>query len=168
MRILKWLGAAVLLGVAIAGGLYAARTNPMGPIAGRHLTGELVNTPVSDWSFTDEHNLIAVETRPSAPHSVTTICFAHEGKLYVPARNGASKSWTHYAVSDPRVRLRIDGKVYPARATRVANPSEAAELLTAARAKYDFGDADGGGRSLDQVWLFEVESAPADGGADRD
>ena len=138
----------------------------MGPIAGRQLTGELVSTPVADWSFTDEHDLIAVETRPAAPHSVTTVCFAHEGKLYVPARNGASKSWTHYAVSDPRVRLRIDGKVYPVLATRVENPADATDLLAAARAKYDLGGEDGESPSLDEVWLFEVQSAPTDVAAD--
>ena len=49
----------------------------MGPIAGRELTGDVVAAVRStDWSFTDEHNLIAVETRPDAPHSVTTICVA--------------------------------------------------------------------------------------------
>lgn len=168
MRILKWLGVVVVGLVVVAGGLYAIRSNPVGPIAGRQLTGELVSAPVSDWSFTDEHDLIAVETRPAAPHSVTTICFSHEGKLYVPARNGASKSWTHYAVSDPRVRLRIDGKVYPARATRVENPSEATELLAAARTKYDFGDADGGGPALEEVWLFQIESAPIEIAAEGD
>ena len=89
MKILKILGVVVLVLVGVSAAVIGTRSNPLGPIAGRELTGEVVAEPVSDWSFTDEHNLIAVETRPDAPHSVTTICIAHEGALYVPAR-GAS------------------------------------------------------------------------------
>ena len=45
-------------------------------VSGRALSGTLVTSPVDNWSFTDEHEFIAVETRPAAPHSVTVVCAA--------------------------------------------------------------------------------------------
>ena len=158
MRIVKWLGIAVLVLVAVGAIAYATRTNPVAMIAGRQLSGELVAEPVQDWSFTDEHQLIAVETRPAAPHSVTTICFANEGKLYVPANEASTKSWPHYAVSEPRVRVKIGDKIYPVRATRVTDESLTLALTAAARAKYDIA-AD---REFEDLWVFRMDSAPVD------
>lgn len=159
-RVLRWLGIGVLALAVVAALLYATRSDPIGPISGRALSGEVEAEPVRDWSFSDEHPLIAVETRPAAPHSVTTICFTHEGSLYVPARNAAAKSWPHYATSDPRVRVKIGGRVYPARATRVQDPELQPALIEAAAAKYDFEIPAEGGGGFDDVWVFRVESAP--------
>ncbi len=160
-RVLKWLGIGVVGLALIAALVYATRSNPIGPLAGRQLTGEVVATAVTDWSFTDEHQLIAVETRPAAPHSVTVICFSHEGALYVPAQGGSAKAWPHFAVSDPRVRVKIGDEIYPARATRVSDPELRPILIAAAAEKYDFElpqEPDG----LDDVWVFRIESAPPD------
>ncbi|MFQ5697667.1 MAG: class I SAM-dependent methyltransferase [Myxococcota bacterium] len=154
MRILRWAGIASLALVLVAAVLYALRTNPLGPVSGRALTGQVVNEPITDWSFSDAYTTIAVETRPAAPHSVTTICFTLDGALYVPADKGSRKTWTHFAIADPRVRVKIGSKVYPARATRVLDDSLRSALTDAARAKYDFE----GDRSFDDVWLFRMES----------
>ncbi len=160
-RVLKWLGIGVVGLALIAALVYATRSNPIGPLAGRQLTGEVVTTAITDWSFTDEHQRIAVETRPAAPHSVTVICFSHDGALYVPAQGGSAKAWPHFAVSDARVRVKIGDKVYPARATRVEDPELRPVLIAAAARKYDFEvpqEPDG----LDDVWVFRIESAPPD------
>lgn len=164
-RVLKWLGAALAVLLALAALAYAARTNPIGPVAGRQLTGEVVAEAVEDWSFSDEHPLIAIETRPAAPHSVTVICFSHEGVLYVPAQNAPAKSWPHYAVSDPRVRVKIGDRIYPARATRVDDPELRPALIAAAAAKYDF-ELPQEPAALDDVWVFRIDSATADVAAD--
>lgn len=158
-RALKWLGIGVVGLALIAALVYATRSNPIGPLAGRELTGEVVTTAITDWSFTDEHPLIAVETRPAAPHSVTVICFSHDGALYVPARGGSAKDWPHFAVSDPRVRVKIGDKVYPALATRVEDPELRRVLIAAAAGKYDFEVPQESG-GLDDVWVFQIESAP--------
>jgi len=158
-RALKWLGIGVVGLALIAALAYATRSNPIGPLAGRELTGEVVTTAITDWSFTDEHPLIAVETRPAAPHSVTVICFSHDGALYVPARGGSAKDWPHFAVSDPRVRVKIGDKVYPALATRVEDPELRRVLIAAAAGKYDFEVPQESG-GLDDVWVFQIESAP--------
>jgi hypothetical protein len=154
LRIAAYAAGAV---VVIAAFLYGTRSNPIGPISGRALSGELVTTPVDDWSFTDEHSLIAVETRPSAPHSVTTVCFTVDGDLYVPAQEASTKSWTHYAVSNPAVRILVDGRIYPVRATRVSDPSLIQRLRDAIAAKYDFVDPNA--EVPEDLWVFRMESA---------
>jgi predicted methyltransferase len=158
MKILKILGIAVVGLVAVGAVVIGTRTNPLGPIAGRGLSGEVATEPVSDWSFTDEHDLIAVETRPDAPHSVTTICIAYEGALYVPASGASAKSWPYYAIADPRVRVKVGDLIYPVRATRMIDEALRPGLIAAAREKYDIA-ADDPGRTLDDVWLFKLESA---------
>ncbi|NQZ97782.1 MAG: hypothetical protein HRU01_14825, partial [Myxococcales bacterium] len=54
---------------------------------GLWLSGDVIEMPVSDWSFSAEYREIFVETRTwyGIPHSVTTVCASHEGKLYVPS-----------------------------------------------------------------------------------
>ena len=160
-KVLKWLGIVAVGLVAVAALAYATRSNPVAMIAGRQLTGELVLEPVSDWSFTDEHQLIAVETRPAMPHSVTTVCFTHEGVLYVPANRAAEKSWPHFAISDPRIRLKVGDKIYPARATRVQDAELQPKLIAAATEKYDFELPQEPG-ALDDVWVFRIDSAAPD------
>ncbi|MBW2416771.1 MAG: hypothetical protein JRG76_19925 [Deltaproteobacteria bacterium] len=165
-RILRWAGVAVLGLAVIAGVVYATRTNPIAMVAGRQLTGTVVSEPVTNWDFTDDHQLIAIETRPAAPHSVTTVCFTHEGALYVPAQGGAAKSWPHYVVSDPRVRVKIGDEIYPAVATRVTDASLQPALIASAAEKYDF-ELPQGPDALEDVWVFRIESAPAEVGAGR-
>lgn len=161
MKFLSWLGIGLLVLVAIGAVAYGTRTDPVWRISGRGLTGDVVTAPVTDWSFTDEHMTIAVETRPAAPHSVTTICFTHEGALYVPASGGSAKTWTHFAAADPRVRVKVGEKVYPARASRVTDTALVPALTAAARAKYDFPAGDDAQAPQD-IWVFKLESAATD------
>jgi hypothetical protein len=162
-KIARLTGYAVVALVVISAVVYANRSNPLGPVAGRGLSGELVVTPVDDWSFTDDVSLIAVETRPAAPHSVTTVCFTHEGVLYVPAQGASAKSWPHYAVSNPQTRILVDGKIYPVRATRVTDEALALALRSAAAAKYDFVSGDA---PPEDVWLFRIDSRMPDVASD--
>jgi hypothetical protein len=155
-KILRGLGFAVVGLAALAALAYVTRSNPVGPISGRALSGELVAAPVVDWTFTDEHSLIAVETRPAEPHSVTTVCFTHDGVLYVPAMNGSAKAWPHFAVSLPSARILVDGKIYPVQLTRVTDPSLVPDLRRAVAAKYDFVSADTPG--VEDIWLFRADS----------
>jgi hypothetical protein len=157
-RVLKWLGAGVAVLVVVAGLLCATRSDPIGLVPGRELSGELVLEPVRDWSFTDEHRTIAVETRPAMPHSVTTICFAVDGALYVPASRAAEKSWPHFAVSDPRVRVKVGDKIYPGVARRVEDAELRPKLMAAASEKYDFEPPEDPA-ALNAVWVFRIDSA---------
>ncbi len=147
----------VFLRIALAGvGALLLACGPIGPVPGGPLRGEVVSGPVEDWSFSDEHTLIAVETRPGFPHSVTTICFTHEGHLYVPARDGASKRWTRFVLADPHVRLKIGDKVYLGRAVRVDDLVADEGLIASAGRKYPrLGELSR--EELAGVWLFRIE-----------
>ena len=59
--------------------------NPHDRIPGLWLTGDLVTTPVTDWSFTDKVPNIKLQTQSRflLPHSVTINCLAYNGQLYV-------------------------------------------------------------------------------------
>ena len=62
-----------------------------------------------DWSFTQDHREIAIETRSPwlVPHSVTIVCAAKDGRFFVGARNPEGKRWVRNVARDPNVRLRI-------------------------------------------------------------
>ena len=135
-----------------------AGCGPIGPFPGGRLQGEVEPGPVSDWSFSDEHQLIQLETRPGFPHSITTICFTHNGKLYVPAAGGADKKWPYYVLADPSVKVRIDGRVYLGRATRISDTKLRDALIESAGRKYS-RIAERSAEQLANVWVFRIDSS---------
>ena len=153
-RAAKYAGLGLCIVVVGLGIAFVFRTDPIAIIPGKRLSGEEQPYP-ADWAFSNEHMTIAVESRPGDPHSVTTICFIHEGNLYVPAQSGSTKKWPQYVLEDPRVRLKIGDAVYPARATRVTNIGPE-EITPSAASKYTaFADREPGEGPQD-VWLFVI------------
>jgi len=130
-------------GVAVA---IATGCDPQDRRPGLWLSGEEVKAPVTDWSFTDAIDLIFVETRTwyGIPHSVTTVCVAHDGALYVPSvymEGGTfpdARYWNRNVVRDPRVRLGIDGRIYERKAVLVEDPDEWMAVLAAFARKSPF------------------------------
>jgi hypothetical protein len=112
--------------------LLIAACEPQDRRPGLWLSGELVEAPIDDWSFTDEIGEIFVETRTwyGIPHSVTTVCVAHDGSLYVPSvylEGGEfpdARHWNRNVVRDPRVRLKIGNRLYERKAVLVEDPEE--------------------------------------------
>ncbi len=123
-----------------------ASCEPQDRRPGVWLSGELVETPVTDWSFTDEIPEIFVETRTwyGIPHSVTTVCVAHNGTLYVPSvyfEGGEfpdARFWNRNVVRDPRVRLKIGERIFEREAVLVEDPAEWNEVLDAFGRKSSF------------------------------
>ena len=155
MRWLKRIGWAVAAVVVLAACARLIWTDPIGPLAGGRLSGSEAPFP-ADWDFSDAHFTIAVETRPEDPHSVTTICFVHEGTLIVPAQGGSDKAWTHYVLDDPRVRIKVGERVFPARATRILEPDPEDYFASAARKYKRMADRPGADRPED-ICLFRIE-----------
>lgn len=108
---------------------------------GLWLKGELVQEPVAnwDWVYDVDHpvrgNTIMLETRTwyGIPYSVTILPTARGDKLYIggSARDARLerefpnyKQWWANVERDPRVRLKIDGKLYEMTATLVSDPAE--------------------------------------------
>src|SRR5437899_7162903 len=112
---------------------------------GLWLKGEVVSTPITDWSFVDkvEHpgrsiNTVLVETRTPyfIPHSVRTMPFVRNGQLYIRSHQDRmdlqfpnDKSWTSNVARDPRVRIKIGDKLYEATMVLIADRAQAIALL---------------------------------------
>ena len=88
--------------------------------------GALEGTPAeapSDWGFTAEVDTIQLETNPSEPYSVNIWALGLGDVLYVHA--GANRAtWIENMEADPRVRVRIEDKVYTLNASRVNDQEE--------------------------------------------
>jgi hypothetical protein len=134
------------LAVLLASLVLLASCEPQDRQPGLWLSGELVETPVTDWSFTDEIPEIFVETRTwyGIPHSVTTVCVAHNGTLYVPSvyfEGGEfpdARFWNRNVVRDPRVRLKIGDRIFERKAALVEDIAEWNEVLDAFSRKLSF------------------------------
>jgi len=110
-------GAAVLLASGCGG--------PMLMIPGGALRGEVVEEPVTDWSFADDR-FVDLEVRPADPYSVELNYVVRDGALYIDPAEG--RRWLDHIRADPRVRVRFDGKVYAARAVLVEDPAVLADF----------------------------------------
>jgi F420H(2)-dependent quinone reductase len=114
--------------------------NPHDRIPGLWLTGDLVTTPVTDWSFTDQVPTIKLQTQSQflLPHSVTINCVAYNGQLYVTSTYpaGPPRSWVANVMRDPHVRVKIEDKLYDRTAVTVTDPQEIAGVLQAKTKKY--------------------------------
>ena len=114
--------------------------NPHDRIPGLWLTGDLVTTPVTDWSFTDKVPTIKLQTqgRFLLPHSITINCLAYISQLYVtsvyPA--GPPRSRNENVMRDPHVRIRIGDKLYNRTLVLLTDPGEVEGVLRVRPKKY--------------------------------
>ena len=163
LRIFAVAAAGLLL--LLAGLAVAARFHD-GPIAifagGPFASGELVEGPEPDWSFV--HGVREVEFQlHDPPRSRTTWILDHAGKAYIPCGYMTTwwgrlwKRWPHEAARDPRILLRVDGKLYERRLVRIESGPEVAPLLAELSRKY------AGGREIPMeavtsgyLWLYEL------------
>jgi hypothetical protein len=122
---------------------YADSGRTAGP--GLWLKGEVVREPVKNWDWVREVNhpvrehYIMMETNTwyGIPHSVTVRLNPRGDKLYlVGTAQGArldkefpdGKAWWKNVMRDPRVRMKIDGKIYEMTLVLINNRDEIAEL----------------------------------------
>jgi hypothetical protein len=147
------------IGLAVVGMALLA-CDPIGPIAGGRLSGEPASGPVSDWSFVEPARTIQIETRPDDPHSVTVWCVAHQGRLYIPSRHPERKRWVKNLLETPRVRVRVDGRLYDGVAVRVTDATELEGVVPALLRKYEIEPREA--EKERDVWIFRIDPpAPA-------
>lgn len=129
----------LLLVVLSITGLEPRQTTP-----GLWLKGNLVTSPVADWSFTDHVDTVEVQTRTwyGLPHSVTTYCTAMNGVLYLDSfyppgvDYPRGRSWNENVARDPHVRLKIAGNLYDVTLVHDTDPALKAAILELVRKKY--------------------------------
>jgi hypothetical protein len=114
-------------------------------VPGLWLRGNLVSTPVPDWSFTDGYETIKVQTRDRflLPHSIGTYCVSHNGMLYLtsvyqpglpPYPHG--RRWNENVARDSRVRIKIGDQLYDRTLVYVTDPDERAAVIRDKAKKY--------------------------------
>ncbi len=113
---------------------------------GLWLTGEVVRESVPNWDWVNDvndpirGNTIMLETRTSygIPHSVMINPTARGDKLYIGGSEQDSrlqkefpdsKAWWANIERDPRVRMKIDGKIYEMTVALIADRAEVAQLI---------------------------------------
>ncbi len=140
---------------------------PQGAFPGGPFLGASQDRTPGDWSFTDDYELVAIETRgPLFRHSVTILCVSAGGKLYVMARHPEGKRWVQNVMRDPRVRLAIGDRIYDGQAVRVDEARDGAKVARAFLRKYAGLDAPhahalGGepapGDDRTDIWTFRID-----------
>jgi hypothetical protein len=139
-RLLQSLGIIVVCLILI---LIVLRITGFGPHArtpGLWLKGNVVTTPVMDWSFTDKIPVVQLQTETSymLPHSVNINCLNYNSQLYLvsvyPA--GTAHTWNDNVMRDPHVRLKIGGDIYDRTVSLVTDPAEQEGVLQARHNKY--------------------------------
>jgi hypothetical protein len=139
-RLLQSLGIIVVCLILI---LIVLRITGFGPHArtpGLWLKGNVVTTPVTDWSFTDKIPVVQLQTQTSylLPHSVNINCLNYNSQLYLvsvyPA--GTAHTWNDNVMRDPHVRLKIGDDIYDRTVSLVTDPAEQEGVLQARHNKY--------------------------------
>jgi hypothetical protein len=114
---------------------------------GLWLRGNVVSTPVADWSFADKFLDLKLEThsRFLLPHSVATKFMTHDGQLYVSSTYPPGieyphgRSWNENVARDPHVRIKLGDQLYSGSLVRVTDPAEQLAALQAKAKRYPAG-----------------------------
>ena len=146
---------AVLIVVALILAVYVAALfapfEPKERRPGTRLGGHLAAEQDTDWSFRTAGRMqIIVETATwyGIPHSVTTTSWIHDGDLYVPCNDCATKRWPKNVARNPNVRLRVGDEIYERRAVKVERDEQRRQAFAALT-----------DRSMPpQRWLFRMEA----------
>lgn len=146
--------AALALAAACATGC-----GPVGPFPGGALSGEPGDPTHSSWEFAADEETAQLETRPSDPHSVNIWFAALGSELYVPTsmilgpKDPTERDWVTHVAADPRVRIRLEGRVFDRTAVRVTDADELEAARGALEQKYELDERD----PERTVWIFRLE-----------
>ena len=161
-RIVKGLLALVFLIVVGIAGLFVVARFHDGPLAlipgGPLVAGELVTTPVADWSFAKDVQEVEMQLAYENS-SRTTWILVKDGAAYIPCSLDfpPGKRWYKDAAQDGRATLRIEGRRYPVRLTKTDDPALAERMRVEVQRKYGRVPPGESG-----VWIFQIDSRSAE------
>lgn len=124
---------------------------PFGLLPGAGLDGEATAHP-GDWAFAGDAGTIQLETNPTEPYSVNLAYTVIDGRIYINA-GGTETRWAAHIAADPKVRLRLDDRIYALQARRVRDAGEL-ETFALAWTSQSFFRRDP--RQYEEVWLYEL------------
>jgi hypothetical protein len=111
---------------------------------GLWLKGNLVTTPVTDWTFANQFSTAAVQTRTwyLLPHSVTTYFVSYNGQLYLDSfypmgvEYPHGRSWNEDVARDPHARIKIGNNLYDVTLSHDTDASDKTAVLQLVAKKY--------------------------------
>jgi hypothetical protein len=124
---------------------------PFGLLPGGSLEGETSVAPET-WAFAGDSGTAQLETLHQAPYSVNLAFTILDDQLYVNAGDTETQ-WVKNMQTDPDVRLRVDGTLYPLRAVRVTDENEI-RAFGEAWTSQSFFRRDP--RKYDEVWIYKL------------
>jgi len=143
-------GAALALVVVTVGARFA--DGPLGPFRGGALSGTVDPDPSPDWEAVG--TTVELEIRPDAPWSLQAYALPDGGELYVPSFYAERRRWVPVALADPRVRVRVGGRLYERRIVRVDDPATRARLVALMATRHGWDPNGIAGR--DATWYFHL------------
>jgi len=136
--VLKVLGGILGCVVLLLAVLRITGFEPHGLHPGLWLKGDLMTTPVTDWSFIarDRVRTLKIQTNTwyLLPHSVTIGYILYNDQLYLDSIYGEggnyppTRRWNKNVARDPHVRIKIGNKLYDCTLVRVTDPAEIAAV----------------------------------------
>ena len=135
--------------------LVLSACEPSDRTPGMWLSGDVVASEVDDWTFSNDHMEVFLETHPwyGIPFSVTVVTATTGAKLFVPSiysKPGefpGDKYWNGIIAKNPEVVIKIGSKLYPRSAHLITNDAEFEEAFEALAGKYDYWRAIKDGKS---------------------
>ncbi len=162
MKKLLIVGGSILVVVLVLGllTLRFVGYEPRDGSPGLWVTGELVTTPVTDWSFTEDVEEVFVETRTwyYIPHSVNGYCTVYNDELYLFSayyQGGEfpdNRFWNRNVMRDPHVRLKIGNQLFERTVSHVTDEAEREAVHQTFVEKYTEWTSPG----LENVHMFRV------------
>jgi hypothetical protein len=114
---------------------------PIGPFSGGRLSGQDGAWPV-DWNAAADIPQIQLETAPEDPHSINVWVVVLDGEAFIVTslllgtEVPEERAWVRNITADSRIRIRVDGIVYPARLEAVDDSMQIAQVFELFRVKY--------------------------------
>jgi len=145
----------VLAGLTAVAGIAYATACPCGPVPGIWLFGERAVETVEDWEFANDAPLCQVQVYTWKPHAINLNCMSDNGELFVSCSNCEGKSWSSYVSENPEGNIKINGRVYPVKLSRMTTPAELDRVWSARLRKIKSDSLES---RPDHWWSFQLES----------
>lgn len=130
------LGALACLAAVVMGHFSDGPLEIIPGVPGGRLSGEVERDPDPDWSFARDLDTIELQISSSPPRSIFTGVVVYAGSLYVPVTLSPLKRWPGVVSCNPRVFVRIQGRVFERKAVPVTDAELLRTLVSAGQSKY--------------------------------
>jgi hypothetical protein len=154
MRVLRWIGfglGVLLIGIAVLFGVARFLDGPLGPIPGGPIRGEPSREDPANWTFAGGEATLELQV---GDRSRTVWFVTYQSLLYVAAAEAARKQWPAEVMSDPRVRLRVAGRIYDRNLVRVEDEAMREAVGRTFETRYQTTLDD---ETKSRVWVFRVD-----------